>query len=57
MRRRFRWNDAPVGRVRAYDANVGAPGEYPPASGGTEETPFDQGRRRVPLSGRDQAIG
>jgi len=34
MGRRFLWNDAPVGRVRVYDANAGSPGKYPPTSGG-----------------------
>jgi hypothetical protein len=34
MGRRFLRNDAPVGRVRAHDANAGAPGKYPPTSGG-----------------------
>ena len=36
------------------DANANAPGEQSPASGGAEEQAFDQNRRRVRLTGRDQ---
>jgi len=39
------------------DADANAPGEQSPASGGPEEQAFDQNRRRVRLSGRDQETG
>jgi hypothetical protein len=41
--------------MRAYDAHVGARGEY--GTGGAEEMEFDASRRRVRLRGRDQETG
>jgi hypothetical protein len=60
MNRRFRWNDAPVGRVRASDASAGGPGERgAPTAGGInpEKETFDTNRRRIHLRGRDQETG
>jgi hypothetical protein len=67
-RRTFRWSMGGASEVRKRsvvfdaaprrDANASAEGEeYPPTSGGAAEQAFDQGRRRVRLSGRDQETG
>jgi hypothetical protein len=29
-----RWNDAPIGGIRAHDANAGGRGEWPQTAGG-----------------------
>jgi hypothetical protein len=44
---------------RGRDANAGGRGEWPPTSGGINPVAeaFDQGCRRVRLSGRDQETG
>jgi hypothetical protein len=61
MRRRLRWTDAPVGGVRARDANAGAPGKWPQTVGGInpegefEADAFSARRQRVRLRGVDQA--
>jgi hypothetical protein len=58
-RRRYRWSfrDATeVRRALTHDAAALAPGELErvPTAGGAEEQPFDQGRRRVRVSGSDE---
>jgi hypothetical protein len=58
-RRRYRWSfrDATeVHRALTHDAAALVPSELErvPTAGGAEEQPFDQGRRRVRVSGSDE---
>ena len=48
--------DQPRGRARTANGNAGAESEWPPTAGGVnpEEESFDQRRRRVRLTGRDE---